>query len=295
MTSSSPSGILNIHKPVGPTSHDVVARVRRAIRMKKIGHAGTLDPLASGILVLCVGSATRLSDYAMRSTKQYQANVRLGVETDTYDAEGEIIAECPTDSLTCDQVEAALAPFRGDIAQIPPMYSAIKKGGKKLYELARQGVEVDRPPRDVTIAELEMTRCDLPDLILNVTCSPGTYIRSLAHDLGAALGVGAHLTGLVRVASGGFNLDNAVHLADFEAAALGDQWQQFLLPPEIAVADLPMVILTPEHEEIMRNGGKVYLPDALDGELRVHIADGQMLALVHAQDGWLRPHKVFQT
>jgi tRNA pseudouridine55 synthase len=286
-------GLLNVNKPVGPTSHDVVARVRRLTRIKKIGHAGTLDPMASGVLVLCLGPATRLSEYAMRSPKRYRATLRFGITTDTYDAEGQITAERSTDDLTCAAVEAALAPFRGAIAQIPPMYSAIKRGGKKLYELARDGQEVARDPRQVTISALELVSCDLPAAVLDVTCSPGTYIRSLAHDLGEALGCGAHLTGLVRVASGDFHVDDAVSLDSLEQAAADGHWQDFLLPPDRAVAGLPALHLSPEEAQRLQHGNPIPAPPEASGEHRAYTPAGHLLALVSARDGEYRAVKVF--
>ncbi|NDJ61826.1 MAG: tRNA pseudouridine(55) synthase TruB, partial [Chloroflexi bacterium] len=197
-------GFLNIDKPLGWTSHDVVAKLRRGLQIKKIGHAGTLDPLATGVLVICLGAATRLSEYVMDTTKRYRAVVHLGVTTDTYDAEGEITAQRPSDHLSEADVRDALGAFVGALEQVPPMYSAIKQGGRKLYDLARAGEVVERPPRPVHIHALEVVAWQPPQVTLDVTCSPGTYIRSLAYDLGAALGVGAHLAGLMRTASGSF-------------------------------------------------------------------------------------------
>ncbi|MFW5942793.1 MAG: tRNA pseudouridine(55) synthase TruB, partial [Chloroflexota bacterium] len=197
-------GLLNVDKPLHLTSHDVVARVRRLCDTRRVGHAGTLDPLASGVLVLAVGRATRLLEYVVGQPKEYQARVRLGQETNTYDGEGEITAQRPVPVTRAD-VEQALQQFRGDIAQIPPMYSALKKGGKRLYELARQGKEVEREARRVTIYDLEILTWDRPVLTVRVRCSTGTYIRSLAHDLGQALGTGAYLSGLRRTAIGAFS------------------------------------------------------------------------------------------
>ncbi len=196
-----PFGFLVIDKPPGMTSHDVVAWVRRGTGVKRIGHAGTLDPMATGVLVLCIGAATRLSEYVMSSHKVYTASIRLGIETDTYDADGQITATADASALTRSEVETALAHFQGEIDQIPPMVSALQQGGRRLYDLARQGIEVERAPRRVTL-NIHLLDLNLPDLRLRVECSPGTYIRSLAHDLGAALGVGAHLTALRRKASG---------------------------------------------------------------------------------------------
>lgn len=286
-------GLLNLHKPVGPSSHAMVAAVRRLTGVRKVGHAGTLDPMASGVLVLCLGAATRLSEYAMRSTKQYRAFVRLGITTDTYDSEGEVIAERPVGDLTVADIEAALTPFLGEIDQIPPMYSAIKQDGKRLYELARQGKAVERPARRVTIAQIDVVEMSLPDIVLDVTCSPGTYIRSLAYDLGEGLGTGAYLTGLIRRASGSFHVDDAVPLADFEAAAQEGRWRELLLPPDQAVLAMTPVQLTEADAERVRHGNAVDAPAGSEGNGRAYAPDGTLLALVTVRDGQWHPVKVF--
>ncbi len=286
-------GLLNINKPPGLTSHDVVAAVRRGTGVRKVGHAGTLDPLASGVLVLCLGPATRLSAYVMRSPKRYRAEVRLGTATDTYDAEGRVTGEGPWETLTREQIEAALGRFRGEIAQIPPMYSAIRQGGKKLYELARAGQEVTRQPRRVTIYSLTLVRCELPLVTLEVECSPGTYIRSLAHDLGQTLGAGAHLAGLVRLASGAFRLEDAVPLATLQAAMAEGSWRKYLLPPDLALSDLPAVRVDEEQARLIRHGQAIPVPQASGGEARAYDPQGRLLAIVRAADGHWQPSKVF--
>lgn len=288
-------GLLNINKPAGPTSHDIVARVRRGTRVKKVGHAGTLDPMATGVLVVCLGAATRLSEYAMGSPKVYRAGVRFGVETDTYDAEGSVIAHHPTDDLTGARVAAALAQFQGTIRQVPPMYSAIKQGGKKLYELARQGQEVKRPAREVTITALRLAAWDAPLATLEVHCSPGTYIRSLAHDLGAALGVGAHLSSLERVASGSFTVAEAVDWAAFEQAMTDGRWRDHLLPPDRAVDDLPALHVDAATADAIAHGMMFPASDTLPEPAlaRVYGPDGGLLAIVERRAERWKPHKVF--
>src|SRR5690349_19143686 len=226
-----PFGFLNIHKAQGMTSHDVVAKVRRGLKIKKVGHAGTLDPMATGVLVVCLGGATRLSEYVMQSTKRYRARVYLGATTDTYDAEGEVQLRRDSSHITCADIESALAPFLGDIQQIPPMYSAIKQGGRKLYDLARAGDIVEREPRAVRIDSLEIIDWSPPEFTLDVTCSAGTYIRSLAYDLGEILGVGAHLSGLIRLASGRFKIEESQTL---DGLLTAENWSQFIVSPEIA-------------------------------------------------------------
>ena len=289
-------GLLNINKPQGPTSHDIVARVRRGTRVKKVGHAGTLDPMATGVLVVCLGPATRLSEYVMGSPKTYRARLCFGLQTDTYDAEGEVIAQNP-DPVSQDAVIAALDQFRGDIAQIPPMYSAIKQGGKKLVDLARAGQEVERPPRAVTIHRLDLTGWDFPFADLEVECSPGTYIRSLAYDLGRAVGVGAHLAALQRSASGQFTVENAVSWPDFEAAMDSGNWHAHLLPPDLALNDVPAIHLDESGAADVLNGRFIPVSDpqtdAPDDLARAYDPAGRLIAvLIRRGDRW-KPGKVF--
>ncbi|MBL8164357.1 MAG: tRNA pseudouridine(55) synthase TruB [Anaerolineae bacterium] len=286
-----PCGFLNINKPAGLTSHDVVARLRRSLRLKKVGHAGTLDPLATGVLVICVGAATRLSEYVMASRKRYQAVARLGVTTDTYDADGQVVQVRDASGVTRPDVEAALNAFRGDILQHPPAYSAIKQGGRKLYELARAGEVVEAAARPVTIHALDLVDWSAPQFTLDVACSAGTYIRSLAYDLGEALGVGAHLTALTRTASGIFDGSASVDLG----ALLQDaQWQRHLISPQRALADYPAITLTAHAITELHYGRPV--PDLTADEGAAAFAyapDGTLVAVVHGVGGLWRPHKVF--
>ena len=269
------SGILNINKPRGLTSHDVVDRVRELSGIRRVGHAGTLDPIATGVLVICLGRATRLVRFIMDSPKVYRATLRLGVSTTTHDAEGEVTREAPV-NVTLEEIEEALKSFTGTIEQVPPLYSAIKVGGRRLYELAREGKEVNPPPRTVEIYRLEVVRWDSPFLTLEVECSPGTYIRALARDLGDKLGCGAHVTELTRLRSGRFALEDAVTLEDLE----GGKLKQFLLPPEVAVADFPSVILEKGEEKRIRMGQKVKgTPQGGDGLHKVYSFDGRFLGL----------------
>jgi len=239
-------GILNLDKPRGLTSHDVVRRVRALTGIRRIGHAGTLDPLATGVLVVCVGRATRVAEYLMTSRyggeKVYRARVRLGIATDTFDAEGQVLVEAPV-VVSREQVEAALERFRGAIAQVPPMYSAVKRQGTPLYRFARRGIEVAREARQVIVSRLELVAWEPPELTLEITCSPGTYVRALANDLGETLGCGAHLTALTRLASGDFRLDRAITLETLSQAALEGRWCDFLYPIDAALSRLPAVHL----------------------------------------------------
>jgi tRNA pseudouridine55 synthase len=295
MTQSTPNfGLLNIDKPSGVTSHDVVAIVRRATKIKKIGHAGTLDPLATGVLVLCLGKATRLSAYAMSHTKVYEAQIHLGVETETYDAEGQITT---TNSASISQAEfeAVLTQFLGDIDQLPPMYSAIKKGGKKLYELARKGETIEVEPRPVTIESLTIQHWEFPYVDLEIICSPGTYIRSFAHDIGQLLGVGGHLSALRRTASGNFRVENAVSLDTLRTAIERDEWQQYLLSPDLAIVDMPSVNLTQEQSDIIRQGGFIELVGDTTEQIGAFDPAGQLVAIMALRQYpniW-KPVKVF--
>jgi tRNA pseudouridine55 synthase len=286
-----PFGFLNIHKPPGMTSHDVVAKLRRGLKLKKVGHAGTLDPLATGVLIVCVGGATRLSEYVMSSRKRYRAVIRAGVETDTYDADGEITRQVDASQLMRQQVEAALEMFIGELQQVPPMYSAIKQGGRKLYDLARAGQTVELQPRPVTIYALSLTEWAGPDFTLDVECSAGTYIRSLAFDLGRALGVGAHLTDLTRLASGAFMLEQATGL---DALLDDPHWQSHLISPDAALADWLRLTLTEAEEREILYGRRIQREGFSDSLIFAYShSSKQLVAILQAQDGWLLPHKVF--
>jgi tRNA pseudouridine55 synthase len=286
-----PFGFLNIHKAQGMTSHDVVAKVRRGLKVKKVGHAGTLDPMATGVLVVCLGGATRLSEYVMQSTKQYHARIRLGETTDTYDAEGEIQLVRDAVHITREDVLAALEPFQGEIRQIPPMYSAIKQGGRKLYDLARAGETVEREARTVTIEALVLRDWSPPEFTLEVTCSAGTYIRSLAYDLGEALGVGAHLTGLVRATSGYFKLESAVTL---DTLLADENWQSHIIPPPVALSGWPSLQLDAVDADHILHGRTVSSADKkLTGLAFAYGANGDLIAIVQVDDGRVQPHKVF--
>jgi len=282
-------GILNLDKPQGLTSHDAVARVRAVARQRRVGHAGTLDPLATGVLVVCLGRATRLAEYLMASPKQYRAHVRLGIATTSYDAAGQVVAERPV-MVSREQVEAALEGFRGAILQVPPMVSALKRGGRRLYELARQGIEVERAPRPVEIYSLELVAWTPPDLVLEVTCSPGTYIRSLAHDLGQALGCGAHVTGLVRLASGDFRLEDALPLAELTAERLPSA----LLPLDAGLSRYPALYLDEAAARAVRLGQALPAESAAASVARAYGPDGALLAMMAYSAGrqvW-QPRKV---
>ncbi len=286
-------GLLNIHKPPGRSSRWVVNRVNRITGVDKIGHAGTLDPLATGVLLMALGPATRLIEYLQAGTKVYQADIYLGVSTSTYDAEGEVISTLPVPLLNRSDLEQALARFVGEIEQQPPAFSALKVGGVAAYRKARRGQAVELPSRRVRIEQIELLGWQSPVLTVRVTCAPGAYIRSLACDLGQALGCGAHLTGLVRQASGHFRLEDSVHL---ETLAAADDWQRFLLPPDQAVLHLTPVYLDEGRTQVVRHGNPVTAtapPPRPAG--RAYDPAGRLIALVTYDAGlqmW-RPDKVF--
>jgi tRNA pseudouridine55 synthase len=283
-------GFLCIDKPLGITSHDAVAIARRALHEKKIGHAGTLDPLASGVLVLCVGAAARLSEYVMASHKRYRASVHLGRETTTYDGEGEIVREVDPGGVRESDIRAALAPFIGEIEQRPPAYSAIKQGGQRLYELARAGKTVEAPARRIRIDSITLLGWQPPILQLDICCGPGTYIRSLAHDIGAVLGVGGSLAALVRTASGQFTLEHAIALETLRSDPHPERW---LMPPAQGLADWPALTLSQEAAARVRRGQPVDGPAAAAGSLALGLDDtGVLIAVLCAADGRWAPHKV---
>lgn len=291
-------GIFNIAKPSGLTSFDVVARVRRIAGQKRVGHAGTLDPLATGVLPVVLGKATRLVEYLADADKAYRAVVTLGAASDTYDAEGTITPTLGVVMPDREQVEATLGSFRGAIEQLPPMYSAIKVGGKKLYELARAGIEVERRPRHVVITRLDLEAYTPPTLQIFVECSKGTYIRSLAHDLGTVLGTGAYLSSLVRTRHGPFTLEGAITLEALEAAFRDNTWQQSLYPPEYILRNWRTHTATPEEELRIRQGKLLLVPAPGEGErdmLAATTGSGELLAVLcwdGEKEGW-QPKKVF--
>jgi tRNA pseudouridine55 synthase len=322
-------GIIIIDKPAGLTSHDVVARVRRILRLKRVGHTGTLDPFATGVLVVLLGRATRLAQFLSGALKEYEATVRLGYATDTGDLTGtrreeqvksqesrvrsqESVSFSQT-PWTIDEIEAALAALRGEIEQVPPMYSAKKVAGKKLYELARRGEEVERKAARVTIHRLEIIEQDgaalhcqeegTYDLSLRVVCSAGTYIRVLAEEIGERLGTGAHLAALRRTRAGSFKIESAITLDQLEERSLKDNLSGFLISPDAALPELPVLHLTSEEARRARHGVSVQVDEAassewLDGEQVRMLSEGAGLIAVGVYDAatqTLRPRVVIKT
>lgn len=289
------NGILNIDKPAGMTSHDVVAAVRRASGESRVGHAGTLDPMATGVLLVCLGQATRVVEYLTDHDKKYRARVRLGIETDTYDATGQVVFERPVD-VTLDQVTGALERFVGKLQQQPPAYSAIKKDGVPLYKLARQGVEVETEPRSVEIYSIDLAAFTPPEIEINIHCSKGTYIRSLAHDLGEKLGTGANLSGLIRTASGQFTIEEAVSFPQIREALLNCYIEQFLHPIDEALLQFEAIVVEPGIVKRIQQGNPLVCERTYSSSfLRVYSTRGELIALMErgaAPDLW-KPKKVF--
>jgi len=251
-----PAGFLVVDKPASWTSHDVVDAARKWLGTRRVGHLGTLDPQATGVLPLAVREATKLIPFFEDENKSYRGVVHLGVETDTLDAEGTVLRTWDGALPDCDALESALVQFQGDIEQIPPMYSAVKKDGVPLHRLARQGTEVERLPKKVQIQRLEVLRFDSPEVEIVVDCSPGTYVRTLAADLGTALGCGAHLKALRRLRSGPFTESQARTVEVLEDAAAAGTLTEQLIPP-VGVLGIPVFELTPEALRRVRNGGDI--------------------------------------
>ena len=294
-------GVFNIDKAGGLTSMDVVRRVKRISSQRRVGHGGTLDPMATGVLPVCMGQATRLMDYLVNGQKEYLATVRLGVTTDTYDAEGRTVEERDPSGVSRDDVEAALEQFRGTIQQTPPMYSALKRQGRRLHELARAGMQVELEPRTVEIMTLDMVDWQPPLVSLSIRCSRGMYVRSLAYDLGQALGCGAHLAELRRLQTGPFRADTAVTLERLEEAYQEDTWPSLFYPPDYLVLHLNAVQLSDVEKRQVCNGQPVALaPRTHYSEhmetCRAYSADGRFIALVRfnrPQSLW-QPFKVLE-
>ncbi|OGO31884.1 MAG: tRNA pseudouridine(55) synthase TruB [Chloroflexi bacterium RBG_16_54_18] len=289
------SGVLVVDKPVGLTSHDVVQIIRRGTGIRRAGHTGTLDPRASGVLVILVGPAVRLSEYVSASDKRYQATVRLGASTDTYDAEGTILSTRSVEDVTEDSFDEILQTFTGEIIQVPPPYSAVKVKGRKAYEMAREGEEVILEPRTINVYSLEILEWSPPEVVIDVYCSSGTYVRSLANDLGKSLGTGAHLVGLRRTKSGRFTLRDAVPLRRLQDSFNAGEWYRFLIPAAEALADWPMVELDADQVELIRHGHRIPVEPGQKGWARGVSEQGDLVALleVDEESGEWQPRKVF--
>lgn len=288
------SGVLVIDKPVGMTSHDVVQVVRKGTNIRRAGHTGTLDPRASGVLIVLVGPAVRLSEYVSASDKRYQAVITLGKTTDTYDEDGMQTSSAPV-NITEEQFEKELMTFVGDIEQTPPPYSAVKVNGRKAYEMARHGEEVDLTPRIISVYSLELLEWAPPEVVIDIFCSSGTYVRSLANDLGDRLGCGATLTGLRRTKSGRFTLRDAVPLRKLNEAFTNGTWYQYLIPAAEALSDWPAVELSVENMDTIRHGNRIAADATVGKKARGISEQGELVALLEldeATNEW-QPKKVF--
>lgn len=285
------AGVLPVDKPPGPTSHDVVQEVRRSLNLRRVGHTGTLDPFASGLLLICVGAATRLSEYLTGLDKVYRATFILGTRTTTHDPEGDVVGvDRGWEELDRTRIETALTPLRGEILQRPPVFSAKKVAGEAAHRRVRRGETVMLAPSPVRVFELEVTEVELPAIRVEVRCSSGTYIRALARDLGEGLGVGAHVSELRRLAVGRFHVQEATPMHDLAAADLGASW----ISPAEALAHLPRMELDPEDARRLALGASIPLtvPVQEGGPIAV-VRGTSLVAVASVEAGLLRPRKVF--
>lgn len=290
---SSLNGIIPVDKPSGPTSHDVVSIARKAFGLRRIGHTGTLDPFASGLLLLCLGPSTRLAEYLTALPKSYVATLRLGISTDTDDLEGEILHTSEAWSrISAEEASAALRLQMGELLQTPPQYSAKKIGGERMYALARRKETVAPVPVPVTVHRIGLKRFEPPELEFEVDCSSGTYIRSIARDVGETLGVGGHLTALRRTRIGDRSVEDSLAIAELGNP---DAVSRALIPPAAAVGHLPRVTLDPEEAEIVAHGGRIrrrFEPPS-DGPIALLSPEGRLAAIGFPSEDVIHPRKVF--
>ncbi len=296
------NGILNINKPPGVTSFSIVKLIRRLTGTKRVGHAGTLDPIADGVLPICLGHATRIVEYLVGAPKVYAATVHLGAATDSYDSEGSVTHTGDWSAVTREQVESALHSFTGAIQQLPPMYSALKFHGQPLYRYAREGKSAPREARTVSVYTLELRSFAPPLLTLHMEVGRGTYVRSIAHDLGERLGCYAFLEQLTRVRTGPFNIERAIGLEAFEAAAEAGSWEDLIQPVDFVLESWYAALLAEEHSKAVRQGRIVELATASQGfrelpsdsKCRAYSDTGDFLAVLrYAGSGLWKPEKVF--
>ena len=290
-------GILNIIKPVGKSSFSMVSLIRRLSGERRVGHAGTLDRAATGVLPVCLGKATRVVEFLSNSRKIYRAKMMLGVATDTYDTDGSIIAEEDCSSVEKSQLERLLSSFVGVIEQIPPMYSALKRDGIPLHRLARAGVEVERKPRKIDIYSIDLLEWQPPFFTIDVECGKGTYVRSLAYDIGQALGCGAHLASLVRLKNGVFDIADGLTIEQLEDAFNGGYWRDVLHPVDSVLTHMPAAIVSIDMEKDIKNGISVDLNVESGFDIdwcRVYTEDGELIALLRYKSsiGKWHPRKV---
>jgi tRNA pseudouridine55 synthase len=291
-------GILNINKPQGETSFSIVAKVKRLIGERRVGHAGTLDPMATGVLPVCLGQGTRVVEFLADANKSYRAQIELGVTTDTYDATGRITAKKDSSGISQRQFETALNSFRGAIQQTPPMYSAIKYHGKPLYHLARAGLRVELQSRLIQVYRLELLDWRPPLASIEIECGKGTYVRSLAHDLGLTLGCGANLISLIRLRCGQFDIKDSITMSQLEGEFRHGYWHRFVYPIDIVLSHWMAVVVNDDTAMAIRNGRPVHLDNdtlpSSKARCRVYASDGRFLGIVqfNSEKGHWQPTKV---
>ena len=286
------NGILLIDKAEGWTSSDVVIKLKGVLRERRVGHSGTLDPMATGLLAVFVGRATRAVEFAEAHDKRYTAGLRLGVTTDTQDVTGSVLRSCQA-NVAEDELKAVLTRFTGELEQIPPMYSAIKINGQKLYDIARRGGEVERRPRHITVSGISVVGRSGNDFVLDISCSKGTYIRTLCNDIGDALGCGGCMSSLRRTAAGDFSVSQAYTIDEVVAAAAAGEAGELLLPTDSMFAALPRCTAGAQDERRIKNGNEIKTPALADGDYRVYSDSGEFLMLGLAENGRMRTIKSF--
>lgn len=288
------NGIINLYKPSGITSHGAVARVRRICGMKKVGHTGTLDPMAQGVLPICLGKATKAAGLLTDAKKRYQAVMELGKVTDSQDSEGTLLQENPV-HVTEEELKQAAAQFQGEIQQVPPMYSAVKVGGKRLYELAREGKEIERQPRTVCIDSIEVMKFDGRRALLDIRCSKGTYVRTICHELGKVLGCGAIMTGLTRTKSGMFDLSTAVSLDELQGHADSGTLGEILISVDRLFEQYPAYQAEKKDVPRILNGALFRAHQVQPGQIyRIYSPEGEFLCLSKGtEEGTLKLEKAF--
>ncbi len=300
MMTNPTDGILVLDKPRGISSMEAVRRIKRFSGIKRVGHGGTLDPMATGVIPICLGRATRLMEYMLDSSKEYVGEIRLGISTDTYDSDGQVASECDPSFVTSQQFEDVLKGFLGHIEQVPPMYSALKRGGKRLYELARQGIEVERKSRPMLVHAIRLSDWRPPVATVHIECGRGFYMRSLAHDIGALLGCGAHLQSLIRLRTGRFHIADAVSVETACRSFEKGSWPDLLHAPDSVLGGLRSVVVGGRIRNLIQNGRSVSLGKAggavrQNERCRAYGVDGEFIAIMRfdSENHVWRPDKVF--